>query len=201
VATLQGHSVEQLPIEDRGMPSSAVRTFTDPDDYAATVRGGTVDLTITVRGNFTAKLTRIDLHCLRMQRLHDNLPRIAEARNIISGRAYISFRTRPGPSLVQAATELQAAGVLQLGPANEYYQRSSGSADLGTMSLGVLQILQARHVLAQRLLAGGAQLIAALREQHVASDDPLVFCLHLGDLLLLRAVWARACCNCCVCCS
>jgi hypothetical protein len=117
------------------MPSSAVHAFTEPDDYAATVRGGTVDLTITVRGNFIAKLTRIDLHCLRMQRLHDNLPRIAEATNIINSRHYISFRTRPGPSVVQAAVELQTAGVLQHGPANEYHQRSSGPAGLGTMSL------------------------------------------------------------------
>jgi hypothetical protein len=41
------------------MPSSAVRTFTDPDDYAAAIRQGTSELTVTERGHFTAKLTRI----------------------------------------------------------------------------------------------------------------------------------------------
>jgi AraC-like DNA-binding protein len=137
VAALQAHSVNQLLIEDRGMPSSAVHSFTDPDEYAASVAGGTVDLTITARGNFSARLTRIDLHRLRMQRLFDNLPRIAEATNIISSRAYISFRTRPGPSLVQAGTGLRPSAVLQHGRAHEYYQRSSGPADLGTMSLPI----------------------------------------------------------------
>jgi hypothetical protein len=56
------------------MPSSAVHTFTDPDDYAASIRATKTEMTITGRGQFTAKLTRIDLHRLWMQRLSDNLP-------------------------------------------------------------------------------------------------------------------------------
>ena len=46
------------------MPSSAVRTFTDPDDYAALIRNTKAEFTITERGHFSAKLTRIDLHRL-----------------------------------------------------------------------------------------------------------------------------------------
>ena len=57
------------------MPSSTVRTFTDPDEYAAAVRQGTYELTVIERGHFTAKLTRIDLHRVWMQRFSDNLPR------------------------------------------------------------------------------------------------------------------------------
>jgi hypothetical protein len=51
--------------------------------------------------------------------------------------------------------------------------------------LGVLQVLQTRHIFAERGLAGGADLIVAFREQYVAGDDPLILCLHLGDLGLL----------------
>ena len=50
------------------MPSSAVRTFSDPDDYAASIRASKAEVTVTGRGQFTAKLTRIDLHRLWMQR-------------------------------------------------------------------------------------------------------------------------------------
>jgi hypothetical protein len=73
------------------MPSSVVRTFTDPDDYAAAIRGGTVQLTITGRGDFNAKLTRIDLHRLWMQRFSDNLPRIIDMAEAVTGRAYLFF--------------------------------------------------------------------------------------------------------------
>ena len=44
------------------MPSSAVRTFTDPDDYAASIRATRAELTVIGGGRFTARLTRIDLH-------------------------------------------------------------------------------------------------------------------------------------------
>jgi hypothetical protein len=42
------------------MPSSSVQTFTDPDDYAASILGANVDLTIPKRGHFRAKLVRGD---------------------------------------------------------------------------------------------------------------------------------------------
>ena len=63
------------------MPSIAVRTFTDPDDYAETIRGGIVELTVTGRGDFSAKLTRIDLHRLWTQRFSENLSRVVHAAN------------------------------------------------------------------------------------------------------------------------
>ena len=61
------------------MPSSAVHTFTDPDDYGATIRNTKAEVTVTGRGQFAAKITRIDLHRLWMQRFSDNLPRIAHS--------------------------------------------------------------------------------------------------------------------------
>ena len=88
------------------MPSSAVRTFTDPDDYAAAIRATRAELTVTGRGDFAAKLIRIDLHRLWMQRFSDNLPRIAHSANL-AGRAIISFRTQPGPSLLWGGVEMQ----------------------------------------------------------------------------------------------
>jgi AraC-like DNA-binding protein len=117
------------------MPSSAVRAFTDPDDYAATIRAGTVELTVTGRGDFYAKLTRIDLHRLWMQRFSDNLPRVVNAASHISARTYVSFRTHPGPRLLNGGVEIHPSTVLRHGPGHDYYQRSSGSARFATMSL------------------------------------------------------------------
>jgi len=119
------------------MPSSAVRTFTDPDEYTAAIRGATAEVAITQRGDFQAKWARIDLHRLWMQRYSDNLSRILNVTNLTAGRTYISFRTRPGPSFLQGGMELSPFVVQWHGPGSDYYQRSSGSAHFGTMSLPV----------------------------------------------------------------
>jgi hypothetical protein len=84
------------------MPSSVVRTFTDPDDYASSIRQGTVELTITERRQFTAKLIGIQFHRLRMQRFFDNLPRVANTVQE-TGRAFFSFLSGPGPGNVSKA--------------------------------------------------------------------------------------------------
>jgi len=61
------------------MPSSAIRTVTDVDEYRAANRRSCVELTVTARGSFTVSITRIDLHRLWMQRGSESLPRIRHA--------------------------------------------------------------------------------------------------------------------------
>jgi len=121
------------------MPLSAVRTFTDPDDYAAAIRQETYELTVTERGEFTAKLTRIDLHRLWMQRFYDNLPRISHIAGW-GGRAVIAFRTQPGPSLLSGGVEMQPTNIVRCSEGQSYYRRSSGYASYGSMSLPVEEI-------------------------------------------------------------
>jgi hypothetical protein len=123
----------------QGMPSSTVRTFTDPDEYAAAVRQGTYELTVTERGHFTAKLTRIDLHRVWMQRFSDNLPRISHIAGW-GGRAVIAFRTEPGPSLLSSGVEMQPTNIVRYSEGQNYYRRSSGFAAYGSMSLPVEEI-------------------------------------------------------------
>ncbi len=118
------------------MPSSAVQTFSDPDDYASSIRATRAELTVTGRGSFAAKLTRIDLHRLWMQRFSDNLPRVAHSASF-PGRAIISFRIDPGPSLVWGGAELQPINILRHHEGGASFQHSSGSACWGAMSLPV----------------------------------------------------------------
>jgi hypothetical protein len=56
------------------MPSSGVLTFTDPDDYTSAIRATNAEATVMGRGHFTARLTRIDLHRLWMQRFFPEPP-------------------------------------------------------------------------------------------------------------------------------
>ena len=118
------------------MPSSAVRTFTDPDDYAVAIRATTAELTVTGRGQFAAKLIRIDLHRLWMQRFSDNLPRIFHSA-MVPGRAIITFPTQSGPSLFWSGVERQPTDITRHSDGEDLHQLSSRSASFGAMSLPV----------------------------------------------------------------
>ena len=130
------------PSVEATMPSSAVRNFTDPDDYGAAIRATTAELTVTGRGHFAAKLVRIDLHSLWMQRFSDDLPRILHSA-AGSGRTFITFRTQPGPSLLWGGFELQPTSITRHSEGPSSFQRSSGFACFGAMSLPVEEMASA----------------------------------------------------------
>jgi AraC-like DNA-binding protein len=160
------------------MPSSAVRNFTDPDDYAASIRNTTMEMTITGRGQFAARLIRINLHRLWMQRFSDNLPRIAHAADV--GRASITFRTKPGPSLLLGGAEMQQTNLVRLAKAESTFQRSSGPADWAAMSLPVEDLVAVGEAMAgtdlapprdAMLIAPSPPAIAKLQRLHAAAAD------------------------------
>jgi AraC-like DNA-binding protein len=122
------------------MPSSAVHTFTDPDDYAAAIRATSIDLTVTERGHFTGKPTRIDLHRLWMQRLSENRPRVVHSA-FVTGRAIITFNIHTEPGLLWSGAELQPSNIVRHIEGENAFQRSSGPAFWGAMSLPVTDMV------------------------------------------------------------
>jgi AraC-like DNA-binding protein len=117
------------------MPSSALRVFSDPDDYAAAIRGTKAEVTLTGRGDFAGKIVRIDLDRLWMQRFFDNLPRIGHSA-ATGARAAFSFRTDPGPSLLWGPSEMLPTNIVRHG-SGEGFQHSSGAASWAAISLAV----------------------------------------------------------------
>jgi AraC-like DNA-binding protein len=118
------------------MPSSAVHTFNDPDEYAAWIRVQQAEITGLGRGKFTAQATKIDLHRLWMQRLSDNLPRIGHS-TIVGERAVVSFRDAPGPSWHWRGLEVYSTSIIRHSEGESTFQRSTGSFSCNSMSLPV----------------------------------------------------------------
>ena len=58
------------------MPSSEVASFDDPQRYEKSVRGTNLRLVVAGRGVFAAKLTKVDLGRVWMQRGHISLPTV-----------------------------------------------------------------------------------------------------------------------------
>ena len=122
------------------MPSSAVSTFSDRDNYVAAIRAATPELTITGRGNFKAEHTRIDLHHVWMQRLSENLPRILHAEHM-AGRAIITFATQPGPSLLAGGCDYARPQLCAIPTLTVIISVSSGPVSFGSMSLPMQELV------------------------------------------------------------
>ncbi len=115
------------------MLSSNVQVFSDPDQYVETVRPASAELTLVGSGRFAARLTRVDLHHLWMQRFTESLPRVMHWNR--SDRAAITFQTLPGPAVRWGRMELDPSTLIRLGDAPDGFQRLSGPATFAAMSL------------------------------------------------------------------
>lgn len=118
------------------MPSSQVRRFTDPDDFAASVRQTTNDLTVRGRGQFTAQIIRVDLHQLWLQRFADNMARIMHIQDR-GGRVIITFWTQPGASISWDGLDHGPTEIVRQRMGSSSFQRTAGPTSGGSMSLPV----------------------------------------------------------------
>ena len=134
------------------MSSSAVRTFTDPDHYTTAIRQGTSEVTLTARGHFGARLTRIDLPSLWMQRFSETVPRIKHATGW-GGRAIIAFPTQPGLRQSWNGVDLQPTHVIRFKPGSSYFQHSAGASAYGSMSLPLADMAAVGAAIAGRDLS------------------------------------------------
>jgi AraC-like DNA-binding protein len=133
------------------MPSSAVRTFTDPDKYFAEVRNLREGLVLR-RGEFRAESKIIRLPRLWMCCFDENLPRIMRATP--SGqRAWVVFATHPDrPAMLVNGIEISQGQIAQGGLHVECYLRSSAPSEWGTMSLALEDLAAAGEAIIGREL-------------------------------------------------
>jgi AraC-like DNA-binding protein len=161
------------------MPSSATRTFTDPEMYFAGIRNLRIDGVITKCGEFRAESTHIDLHRLFMYRSDESLPRIMKVEP--SGmRAGIVFATDPGePSMLINGVEITAGQISRNGLDWEWYLRSSAPCRWGSVSLMPEDLAAASKAIIGRELVPASfarsltpptAALSRLRKLHEAAD-------------------------------
>ena len=134
------------------MSSALEQSFTDPDAYAGFIPSTQVQLTIAKTGQFKARTSLIELHDIRMQRFSDNLPRVAHTA-AKPGRMIISFRTAPGPNLVWGGLEMSPETILRHTEAFDAFQKSSGCAAWGSMSVSLAAVADIGSMMAGHELA------------------------------------------------
>ncbi len=118
------------------MPTSSVRAFIDPDEYASAMRQGTVGITVVQGGHFAAKLSRIELHRLWMQRFSTSAAWTSHI-DYWGGQVTIAFQTQFGPNMTRNGHECAYDSISRLSASQSYYLRAVNAASYGTVSLPI----------------------------------------------------------------
>jgi AraC-like DNA-binding protein len=122
------------------MLSCEARSFSEPSECAAAIRGVEVEMTIVGRGRFAADFVAIDLNALRLQRMSENLPLVYHSANS-GGRADFLFQTRPGPSVFRDGIEVTSDSIVRRNGMPQLHSvRSSGPLHWGCMTLPLEKI-------------------------------------------------------------
>jgi hypothetical protein len=135
------------------MPSSAVRTFTDPVEYFTGIRNLQIVGIVQRRGEFRAASTRVDLHQLWMHRFDEDLPHIMKVTPSRT-RAVITFLTGADQPGVQVnGIEISQNQIASIALDWEWYLRCSTPCRWGTMSLAPEDLATAGETITGRELA------------------------------------------------
>jgi AraC-like DNA-binding protein len=161
------------------MPSCSVRTSSDPDEYRATIRPASVELSVTARGQFAASVTRLDFDRLWLQRGRESLPRIWHV-GPSRERAIIGFLTGGKADAVRNGARFRHGDLALLSRRHDYRYRTLGPVEWGAMSLPFADMAEIERGVAGRdlmprqdeeLVAPPAAAMAKLLRLHAAAGD------------------------------
>jgi AraC-like DNA-binding protein len=136
------------------MPSSEVRSFTDPDDYFAALRASRAKGVLTDRSSFRAELMEINFHRVSLHRGEETLPRVVSL-TASPLRASFFFAAGPGqPAMHLNGMALSDREIVawDLGGVARQH-RSSAACQWGQMSLRPEDLATAAHAFIGRELS------------------------------------------------
>jgi len=170
-----------MPTEEvRWMLLSKVSAFTDPIEYQTAIRAADVTVVPTARGDFRAKLTRIDFHRLWMQRFAECAP-VIKYSAIHRQRSVIVFLTRSDqPAIHHGDMAVSADDIVAYGSGASLHHKTTAPCRWGSMSLTPDDLAKASYALLGRELSAPADtfrirptrhLLAHLRRLHSAAGS------------------------------
>jgi len=122
------------------MPGSSTCTFTEPDDYQASLDRTPFDLVLTTaQGEFNARVTSARLHHLYLLRSEEDFPRIAYI-SLTPALVFAGFAARWTQPMVWGGLELQRGEIVFHGRAERFHQRTAGPCSWGLIGLTPTQL-------------------------------------------------------------
>jgi AraC-like DNA-binding protein len=139
------------------MPRSVSFSFNDPLAYQGAIRGGQLEVLVSTRGDFQAKLQQIDCNRLWMQSGCENLPGVKHARFNLN-RAVVLFLADPlQPCPRFCGVEISPQALTFSGLGSSYHLRTNGPFRWAAMSLPAHDFAAASAALTGREMRAGPE--------------------------------------------
>ena len=134
------------------MVDSALATFTDVDEYNASIYGVRAESVVTLRGDFRVKWTGVRLDRLSIQRSEETLPRVAN-QAVDPKLCGILFATRQNqPSAHFTGVEVPPSDLVFFGVSSQGHNRIPAAYHWGSISLTHAELAAAGELLLGREL-------------------------------------------------
>ena len=116
------------------MPGVGTKIVTDPHDFQSSFRGAKIDLIVSHRGDFKARLTWVELPNLHLLEIQESLARIAFI-SFAPKRVFVSFPTHFDQPPVWNGVELHLGDIVFHSLGECGHQRVNGPSRWATISL------------------------------------------------------------------
>jgi AraC-like DNA-binding protein len=115
------------------MKGSGSALFTDPDDYRANLPG-MMDFVVPRPGDFSARLTWMELTDLRLLHIRETVPRVAHV-SLPTEFVFIAFPTRRTSALICDGIPLELGDIVIHSPGQRLHQRTTAATAWGLIAL------------------------------------------------------------------
>ena len=133
------------------MPSSTVRTFTDPDAYHAAIRHTHAEGIVTGRGQFHAELTLVRLNRVSLHRSDETLPRLTYSA-VDPALFLVAFPVHRDQQLYLGGLEMAHGDIFAFRAGSEAYNRLAAGCRWGSIFLTHEDIAAAGEAIVAREL-------------------------------------------------
>jgi AraC-like DNA-binding protein len=116
------------------MIACGTATFTDPEEFRVRVPGANINLVLTGRGEFKARLTWMNLRRLNLVRIEESLPRIAFLA-LAPGPIFMTFPSGNHFPVLWGGVEMGPREIVLHSPGDRIHQRTGGPSRWGIISL------------------------------------------------------------------
>ena len=135
------------------------KAFTDPDSYRASLREAGIRLVLTGCVDFGARISWLDMRCLRLLAIEEKAPREASI-SLPPSPLFVSFPLADRPSLLWNGTRLRRGDLVLHASGDQFHQGTTGATRWGLMSIAAKDLAQyGRALLGAELSPGATRLL------------------------------------------